>query len=292
MIIQNSYEENNLGKLYIVPTPIGNLDDMTFRAVEVLKKVDLIAAEDTRHTKKLLNHFAIHNELISYHEHNRFERIPLLLEKLRNGEQIALVSDAGMPAISDPGSELVTEAIKEELPVIVLPGANAALSALVGSGLPTEQFYFYGFLPRKKGDKEKILTQLKYLEATLIFYESPHRVSQTLQDIEKQFGERKVVVARELTKMYEQYIRGSTREVIDFIKNYPLRGECVIVIEGSTENNLQDDVWWEELSLEEHVQYYEEKQTVSHKEALKLVAKDRQISRRDVYNALHVKKND
>lgn len=293
MMIQNSFKDDRVGKLYIVPTPIGNLDDMTFRAINVLKKVDLIAAEDTRHTKKLLNHFSIQNELISYHEHNRFERIPLLLDKLKNGGQIALVSDAGMPAISDPGSELVAEAIKNDYPVIVLPGANAALSALVGSGLPTDPFFFYGFLPRKKSDKEKVLSQLKMIEATLIFYESPNRVLQTLQAINEQFGERQVAIARELTKMYEQYIRGSIKNVIDYVKSNPLRGECVMIVEGKSVNEILDDEnWWHDLSLEEHVHYYEEQQNVSHKEAMKLVAQDRQISRRDVYQALHVKKND
>lgn len=291
MNIQNSFIENDRGKLYIVPTPIGNLDDITFRAIDILNKVELIAAEDTRHTKKLLNHFEIQNELISYHEHNRFERIPLLIDKLMNGSEIALVSDAGMPAISDPGSELVAEAVKQQISVIVLPGANAALSALVGSGLPTEQFYFYGFLPRKKSDKEKVLNQLKQLEATIIFYESPHRVLQTLENIEKQFGLRRIALARELTKLYEQYIRGSVREVIDFVKDNPLRGECVIVVEGATEVDVQQaGMWWEELTLEEHVQYYEREKNVTHKEAMKLVAQDRQLSRRDVYNAIHVKK--
>lgn len=293
MKIQNSYEQSDYGKLYLVPTPIGNLDDMTFRAVNVLKEVDLIAAEDTRHTKKLLSHFSIHNKLISYHEHNRFERIPILLEKLRQGKHIALVSDAGMPAISDPGFELVREAIANDVSVIVLPGANAAVSALVGSGLATESFYFHGFLPRKNRDKLDVLERLKHLQATIIFYESPHRVLDTLQALKQQFGDRNAALARELTKIYEQYIRGTIDEIAQYVKQHPLRGECVIVVEGySGEAAPADDEWWEELTLEEHVLYYEKEENLSHKEAMKRAAKDRNMSKRDVYQALHVKKTE
>lgn len=294
MHIQNSYEKHHIGRLYVVPTPIGNLDDMTFRAVNVLKEVNIIAAEDTRHTRKLLNHFSINNETISYHEHNRRERIPVLMEKLKNGEQIALVSDAGMPAISDPGHELVVEAINNHHPVIVLPGANAAIAALVGSGLPTDQFKFYGFLPRKKREREEVLAHLKGDQATLIFYESPHRIAQTLQAMAQQLGDRNVVIARELTKVYEQFIRGSISEILDFVKNNPLRGECVIVVEGTNNgfSTEKEALWWANLTIEEHVHYYETNKNISHKEAMKLVAKDRSISRRDVYNELHVKKNE
>lgn len=293
MFVQNSYTDEERGRLYIIPTPIGNLEDMTFRAVRMLEEVDVIAAEDTRHTQKLLTHFEIHNETISYHEHNRLERIPLLLERLAKGERIALVSDAGTPAISDPGYELVEAAIISHYPVIVLPGANAAVSSLVGSGISTDEFLFAGFLPRKKSDKEKELQRLQHKQATIILYESPYRVVQTLQLIRNHFGERKVALARELTKMYEQFIRGSISEVITWLNDHELRGECVLVIEGADENQVSSDranSWWDALSMQEHVQHYEVNDGLSHKDAMRQVAQDRNISRRDVYQAIHVKK--
>lgn len=293
MFIQNSYKDETEGRLYIIPTPIGNLEDMTFRAVRMLKEVDLIAAEDTRHTQKLLNHFEINNETISYHEHNRLERIPYLIERLGAGENIALVSDAGMPAISDPGYELVEAAIKKEMPVVVLPGANAAVSALVASGLSTEAFTFVGFLPRKKHDKEEVLTRLKAHKATIIFYESPHRVRDTLDTIQQVWGERQVALARELTKMYEQFVRGSISEVTTWLKDNSLRGECVLVIEGaSADMEIEEAKWWATMSLTDHVQHYEKGENLRHKEAMRAVAKDRNISRREVYEALHVRKAD
>lgn len=289
MFIQNSYLDENKGRLYIIPTPIGNLEDMTFRAVRLLKEVDLIAAEDTRHTQKLLNHFTIQNELISYHAHNYRERLTPLLKKLNDGADIALVSDAGTPAISDPGYELVEAAVAEEISVIVLPGASAAISALVGSGLPTDSFQFVGFLPRKKRDKKAALERLQYKEATLIIYESPHRVRATLEMLQEVYGDRKIALARELTKKYEQFVRGSVTEVLEWTANNPLRGECVLVVEGTKEDAVLVD-WWEDLSLTEHVAYYEAEQHLSHKDAMRAVAKDRSISRRDVYHALHVQK--
>ena len=293
MYIQNSYIDETEGRLYIIPTPIGNLEDMTFRAVRMLKEVDLIAAEDTRHTQKLLNHFEIDNETISYHEHNRLERIPHLLERLEAGQSIGLVSDAGMPAISDPGYELVEAAIEKEIPVVVLPGANAAVSALVASGLSTEAFTFVGFLPRKKRDKEEVLTRLKAHKATLIFYESPHRVKDSLDTIQQVWGERQVVLARELTKMYEQFVRGAISEVTAWLKENSLRGECVLVIEGAAEDMaIEEANWWATMSLADHVQHYEKSENLRHKEAMRAVAKDRNISRRDVYEALHVKKEN
>jgi len=292
MNIQNSYEENQKGTLYIVPTPIGNLEDITYRAVRILSEVDLIAAEDTRHTKKLLHYFEIEKETISYHEHNRSERIPYLLRKLDEGKDIALVSDAGMPAISDPGYELVQATIKKDLSVIVLPGANAAITALVGSGLPTEQFLFIGFLPRRKKEQKELLERLQRKKATLILYESPHRVAQTLHRIAQFFGKRRVALARELTKVYEQYIRGTVEEVKDWVENNPVRGECVLVIEGNAEAELKVGHWWEELSIVEHVAHYEKETGLPHKEAMRKVAQDRKLSRRDVYEAIHVKKDD
>lgn len=290
MYIQNSYVDESRGKLYIIPTPIGNLEDITYRAVRLLGEVDLIAAEDTRHTKKLLSHFNIQKETISYHEHNHQERMPYLLERLKKGETIGLVSDAGMPAISDPGYDLVIKAIEEKVAVIVLPGANAALTALVGSGLATDEFLFTGFLPRKKKDKEAVLRRLKSKQATLIIYESPHRILDTLGVMEKILGNRRMTIARELTKMYEQFIRGSISELVAWLQDHPVRGECVLVVEGVTEELAAEENWWKALSLQEHVTYYEQEANLSHKEAMRAVAKDRGISRREVYQALHVDK--
>jgi 16S rRNA (cytidine1402-2'-O)-methyltransferase len=225
MKIQKSYEKDGKGILYVVPTPIGNLDDITYRALNVLKEATIIAAEDTRNTMKLLNHFSIATPLISYHEHNKRGRGEQLIERLKKGDSIALVSDAGMPAISDPGYEVVRDAIAQDIKVVVLPGANAALCALVGSGLPSEHFYFYGFLPRKPKEKKKELEKLKPLEATLIFYESPYRVSDTLQDLYSVFGNRNIAVVREISKRFEEYVRGNLEELIDVYKNKQLKGE-------------------------------------------------------------------
>lgn len=290
MHIQNSYSKNALGTLYVVPTPIGNLEDMTFRAINVLKKVAIIAAEDTRQTKKLLTHFDIDNPLISYHEHNRVSRANELFDRLNRGEDIAIVSDAGMPAISDPGFELVQEAIEKEMNVVVLPGANAALCALVGSGLSTDEFLFYGFLPRKKQEKLTVLKRLKQHEATLIFYESPYRIKDTVQLVLTELGDRQVSVAREITKLYEQYIRGSASEVAVWLSEHNVKGECCLVVEGNNGDVLaEDDLWWSELSIEAHVGHYEQKEGMSHKLAMKQVAVDRSVSRREVYQEIHVK---
>lgn len=292
MRIQNSYDETKVGKLYLVPTPIGNLEDMTYRAVRILSEVDVILAEDTRRTKKLLNHFAIDNQTISYHEHNHRERSAYVLERLLAGNDIALVSDAGMPAISDPGFALVEELIAKEISVIVLPGANAALTALVGSGLSTEKFLFIGFLPRKSKEQKEVLETLKGQEATMILYEAPHRLIQTLGNLKEYFSQRRIVLARELTKLYEQYLRGTVQELAEWVKEHPVRGECVLILEGRKETEeIEEGNWWETLSIAEHVAYYEEKEGLSHKEAMRKVAQDRHCSRRDIYQALHVKKD-
>lgn len=290
MFVQNSFEKEAEGILYLVPTPIGNLEDITFRALETLKKVDVIAAEDTRHTQKLLNHFHIQKELISYHEHNRMERIPQLLQRLEAKETIALVSDAGMPAISDPGYELVRAVTEKQIHVIPLPGANAATTALIASGLPTDAFYFYGFLPRKKQEKEDALSYIGKLPATIILYESPYRIKDTLKMMEKVLGNRDIVLARELTKLYEQFVRGSVKDVIKWLDTNEIKGECCILIEGAKEAMLEDEnIWWENISIEAHVQTYETKEGLSNKEAMKRVAKDRRISKREVYQHIHIK---
>lgn len=290
MFVQNSFEKEAEGILYLVPTPIGNLEDITFRALETLKKVDVIAAEDTRHTQKLLNHFHIQKELISYHEHNRMERIPQLLQRLEAKETIALVSDAGMPAISDPGYELVRAVTEKQIHVIPLPGANAATTALIASGLPTDAFCFYGFLPRKKQEKEDALSYIGKLPATIILYESPYRIKDTMKMMEKVLGNRNIVLARELTKLYEQFVRGSVKDVIKWLDTNEIKGECCILIEGAKEAMLEDEnIWWENLSIEAHVQTYETKEGLSNKEAMKRVAKDRRISKREVYQHIHIK---
>lgn len=276
---QRSYKENE-GKLYLVPTPIGNLQDMTFRSVEILQTVDVIAAEDTRNTIKLLNHFAISTPQISLHEHNYQQRIPQLIEKLQNGESIAQVSDAGMPSISDPGHELVLACIEENIPVIALPGATAGLTALIASGLSVQPFTFYGFLPRKKKVQQEALEKLKGKEETVIFYESPFRLKETLENILKVMGNRKVVICRELTKIYEEYLRGDVKELIELLSNAPLKGECVLMVEGSTTKGA--------YPTDIHVHFQELKELgLSDKEIIKEVAKIRQMKKQEVYKIFH-----
>lgn len=289
MNIQKSFDNEEEGAIYIVPTPIGNLEDITYRALNILKTATVIAAEDTRNTKKLMNYFEIATPLTSYHEHNKREKTEKLISEAKSGAIIALVSDAGMPAISDPGYELVQGAIEQDVKVIVLPGANAALAALVGSGLPTDEFYFYGFLPRKKKEKEAVLAYLKKYQATIIFYESPYRIKDTLAVLQEQLGNRKVALAREITKRFEEYIRGSLEEVLDWSQSNELKGEFVIVVEGSPiVDETEDIIWWSALDIMEHVNYYIEKDELSSKEAIKQTAVDRKLPKREVYQAYHV----
>jgi 16S rRNA (cytidine1402-2'-O)-methyltransferase len=289
MNIQKSFEETEKGMLYVVPTPIGNLEDITYRALKVLESVHVIAAEDTRNTKKLLNHFEITTPLISYHEHNKMAREDQLLRKLEEGASIAIVSDAGMPAISDPGEEIVQAAMKRAFKVVVLPGANAALCALIGSGLPTNEFYFYGFLPRKKKEKEAELERIRNLQATLLFYESPYRLKETLKVMKNSLGLRQAAIARELTKRFEEYVRGSISELIGWSEENELKGEFCIVVEGSTGNDIREQSeWWQNLSIEEHVKSYIEKENYSSKAAIKQVSLDRNVPKREVYHAYHI----
>ncbi|WP_284140708.1 MULTISPECIES: 16S rRNA (cytidine(1402)-2'-O)-methyltransferase [unclassified Virgibacillus] len=290
---QKSFEADVEGTLYVVPTPIGNLEDITFRALQTLKSVDIIAAEDTRNTKKLLHYFEIDTPLISYHEHNKMARENQLIARLEQGHSIAIVSDAGMPAISDPGSELVASAIAENYSVVVLPGANAALCALVGSGLPSTEFLFYGFLPRKKKERDNELKRLNNLPATLLFYESPYRIKETLKAMEEQFGkERRIVIARELTKRFEEYARGTIAELLEWSESKELKGEFCIVVDGRSIDEISEntsmEAWWQDLSIVDHVAYYINEQQMKSKEAIKTVALDRDISKRDVYQAYHV----
>lgn len=287
---QKSFEnEEQKGILYLVPTPIGNLEDMSFRAIRLLKEADIIAAEDTRNTKKLCNYFEIKSPIVSYHEHNKESSGIKLMEKLKEGAKIALVSDAGMPTISDPGYELVSQALAEGLTVVPLPGANAALTALIASGLPCQPFYFYGFLNRQKREKKKELETLKKQTATIIFYESPHRLKETLALLEEVLGNRRIVLCRELTKKYEEFIRGTITEALGWANQEEVRGEFCLIVEGTDETVSEEETsWWGNLSVEEHVNHYISTQGISSKEAIKLTAKDRGLHKRDVYQAFHI----
>ncbi|MCT4795857.1 16S rRNA (cytidine(1402)-2'-O)-methyltransferase [Exiguobacterium alkaliphilum] len=280
---QKSYQTDG-PTLYIVPTPIGNLEDMTYRAVRMLREVDLIAAEDTRQTMKLCRHFEIDTKLVSYHEHNKQVSGPRLIEDIENGKSVAVVSDAGMPGISDPGSDLVRLAIQAKVPVVVLPGANAALTALVASGLPTERFLYYGFLPRKKKERVDVLASLQYEPGTLVFYEAPHRLKEMLQGVKAVLGNRDVVLGRELTKTFEEFLRGTADEALAWCEG-EVRGEFVVLVGGSTESAPTQD-WWETLSPLEHVDRYIE-DGLKPNAAIKQVAKERGLSRNDVYDAYH-----
>ncbi|BAS47011.1 rRNA small subunit methyltransferase I [Staphylococcus schleiferi] len=274
-----------MGSLYLVGTPIGNLDDMTFRAIDILKQVDLIACEDTRVTKKLCHHFEIETPLKSYHEHNKQRVTESLIEKLCAGDDIALVSDAGLPLISDPGYELVVRAREENVNVIPIPGANAGLTALMASGLPSFTYTFLGFLPRKTREKIEVLEKRMFQESTLLLYESPHRVKETLEAIAKVDNQRMMTVARELTKKFEQIQTGRVDDLIAQLDDtIPLRGEFVLIIEGAMAKASTS--WFEDMTIEAHVNYYID-QNMKPKQAIKHVAQDRQMSSKEVYNIFH-----
>jgi 16S rRNA (cytidine1402-2'-O)-methyltransferase len=287
--IQKSFEQAG-GILYIVGTPIGNLQDVSARAEVTLREVDLIAAEDTRHTRKLCTHLGLHVPFISYHEHNRQIRGVELIERLKKGESIALVSDAGMPAISDPGEDLVQTAIQAGIAVVPIPGPNAALSALVASGLPTQPSLFLGFLPRRSKARKVELQRWRHLPATLVCYEAPHRLVAMLEDVQAVFGERKVAVCRELTKRHEEWLRGANSDCIKHIRERGVRGEYTIVIAGAEEEVAgkaeEQGNEWSTRPLGEHVQHYMQ-QGMRKKEAMQHTAKDRGLSRREVYNQYH-----
>lgn len=269
------------GKLYICPTPIGNLEDMTYRSVRILNEVDLIAAEDTRHSIKLLNHFNISKPLTSYHDHNKDTKGNYLIDKLLDGENIALVSDAGMPGISDPGEEIIRQAIENNIEVEVLPGATASITALVGSGLNTSKFVFEGFLDRDKKIRRERLEEIKEEDRTIIFYESPHRIKDTLKDILKIFGNRKIAVNRELTKKYQEVIRTDIESVVDIFSEKEIKGEFVLIVEGfSGEKTIKDN--YENLSDREYVITLIEN-GLSKKDAIKTVCKERKLKKDVVY---------
>ena len=267
------------GKLYIVATPIGNLEDITLRALRILKEVDLIAAEDTRQTLKLLNHFEITKPLISYHRHNEEIKSAILIEKLKAGENIALVSDAGTPGICDPGEEVIKMAIEENIEVIPIPGACAMVNALIASGISTKEFNFLGFLPLNKKLRKEKIEEIKKSEKTIIVYEAPHKMKSTLEDLKDVLENRKIVLARELTKIHEEFIRKNIEELLNEIDN--LKGEMILIIEGAHKSDGQENEL-NNLSLEEHYEYYE-KQGLDKKEIIKKIAKDRNVNKNEIY---------
>lgn len=269
------------GILYICPTPIGNLEDITYRTIRILNEVDLIAAEDTRHTLKLLNHFEIKKPLISYHEHNKMGKGPVLIDKLNQGQSIALVSDAGMPGISDPGEDIIKLAIEEGIDVVGLPGPSASILALVISGLPTKRFVFEGFLPAKKKDKEAKWVELQSETRTIIMYESPHHLKKYLKELENHLGNRKIALCRELTKTYEEIFRGTVETAIAYYEEHDPRGEYVIIIEGGQVQAAQE-MDFEERTIPEWVTYFMA-EGLDKKEAVKKTAKQLGLSKNEVY---------
>ncbi|MGT2636824.1 16S rRNA (cytidine(1402)-2'-O)-methyltransferase [Streptococcus ratti] len=285
MQVQKSFKDKTgFGTLYLVPTPIGNLSDMTFRSIEVLKAVDMIAAEDTRNTGFLLKHFDIAARQISFHEHNAFEKIPDLISWLKEGKSLAQVSDAGLPSISDPGHDLVKAAVAESIPVVALPGASAGITALIASGLAPQPHIFYGFLPRKASQQKSFFEEKKYYPETQIFYESPYRVKDTMTNMLAVYGDRQIVLVRELTKLYEEYQRGRLTEILAYIAENPPKGECLLIVSGYekqeneqqlSETNLKDLV--EELIGE----------GMRSNQAIKKVAKDNNFNRQELYQLYH-----
>lgn len=267
----------NYGTLYLVATPIGNLEDITYRAIRILSEVDIIAAEDTRQTLKLLNHFQISKPLISYHRHNEELRLEALINKLLEGKSIAVVTDAGTPGISDPGEVIVKEAIKKNIKVFSIPGACALINALVVSGLDTKEFSFYGFLPTNKKLRRKKLENIKNDDKTTIIYEAPHRLITSLKEIQKELGNREIVVAKELTKIHETLYRGTISDVLTQIEEP--KGEYIILIKGE-KNDKENELLT--LSLEEHYKHYEI-QGLSKKEIIKKIAKDRKVNKNEIY---------
>lgn len=286
--------QQTTGTLYLVPTPIGNLGDMTYRSVETLKDVDVIAAEDTRNTQKLLNHFEIETPQISFHEHNTQERIPQLVARLTAGESVAQVSDAGMPSISDPGHELVVACIAAEIPVVPLPGANAALTALIASGVSPQPFYFFGFLDRKPKLQRETLAKLVNRPESLIFYEAPHRLAKTLTGLVAGLGgSRQAALCRELTKRHEEFIRGSLDELLAWAKSSDqVRGEFVIIVSGNADPQADEETPdYSQLTIEAHVdQLIDQGQKTN--DAIKTVAHLRQLKKQEVYQIYHhIEKN-
>ena len=280
--------ENGIGELYLCATPIGNLEDMTFRCIRVLKEADVIAAEDTRNSIKLLNHFEIKTPMTSYHEFNKVEKARVLVEKMLKGETVALITDAGTPGISDPGEELVRQCIEAGIKVTPVPGAAACINALIMSGMPTRRFCFEAFLPSDKKEKADVLEQLKAEQRTIIINEAPHRLLRTLTELESALGGmRKIAVCKELTKRHETVYRDTISGALGYYTANEPKGEYVLVIEGRSPKELLEEkrAAWDDMSIEEHFNMYVS-QGMDKKDAMKLVAKDRGVSKRDIYNAL------
>ena len=275
------------GKLFLCATPIGNLEDITLRVLRTLKEADLIAAEDTRNSIRLLNHFEIRTPMTSYHEYNKIEKARILKKKMQSGMNIALITDAGTPGISDPGEELVRMCYEAGIEVTSLPGPAACVTALTLSGLPTRRFAFEAFLPMEKKERREILEELVNETRTIILYEAPHKLIRTLKDLREVLGNRRMTLCRELTKKHETAFRTTIDDLIAYYENEKPLGECVLVIEGKSRREIREEkaASWEEISLEEHMEIYE-KQGLSRKDAMKQVAKDRGISKRDVYQQL------
>ena len=277
--------------LYLVATPIGNLEDITLRALRILKEVDQIACEDTRHTQKLLSHYNIQKPLVSYHEHNELTRAPELVLAMEQGAQIALVSDAGVPLVSDPGYRLVTLCLRHHLPVIPIPGPSALLAALSASGLPNEEFLFAGFLPARSGERRRALERLRIEDRTIIFYEAPHRIEETLIEAREILGDRPACIAREVTKIHEEFRRGSLSELAASLADKPARGEITLLIgpvPAEERSSLRDS----SQSLADRVEELIRQAKMDRKEALKLAAKERGISKRAAYQELHLEAED
>ena len=280
--------ENGIGELYLCATPIGNLEDMTCRCIRVLKEADVIAAEDTRNSIKLLNHFEIKTPMTSYHEFNKVEKARVLVEKMLKGETVALITDAGTPGISDPGEELVRQCIEAGIKVTPVPGAAACINALIMSGMPTRRFCFEAFLPSDKKEKADVLEQLKAEQRTIIIYEAPHRLLRTLTELESALGGmRKIAICKELTKRHEMVYRDTISGALGYYTANEPKGEYVLVIEGRSPKELLEEkrAAWDDMSIEEHFNMYVS-QGMDKKDAMKLVAKDRGVSKRDIYNAL------
>lgn len=278
---------NSKGTLYLCATPIGNLEDMTFRAVRILKEVDVIAAEDTRNSVKLLNHFDIHTPMTSYHEFNKIDKGQYLVKRLLEGENIALITDAGMPGISDPGEELVRMCRDAGVPVTAVPGACACVTALVISGRPTRRFCFEAFLPTDKKERRAVLEELKTETRTSIIYEAPHRLVKTLQELLNELGDRKITVCKELTKKHETGFETTLKEAVPYYEQNEPRGEYVLILEGCSRQQMEQEAQdaWKEMSLGDHMKLYEE-QGMNRKDAMKQVAKDRGVGKREIYQAL------
>ena len=275
------------GTLFLCATPIGNLEDITLRVLRTLQEVDLIAAEDTRNSIKLLNHFQIKTPMTSYHEYNKIDKGRFLVEKMLSGENIALITDAGTPGISDPGEELTAMCYEAGIPVTSLPGPAACITALTLSGLPTRRFAFEAFLPMEKKERQAVLEELKNETRTIILYEAPHKLVKTLEDLYKALGNRKMTLCRELTKKHETAFQTTIEELIHYYGEEKPLGECVLVIQGKSRLEMEKEAQasWESIPIEEHMRQYEEK-GISRKEAMKLVAKDRGMTKRDVYQYL------